>query len=354
MQRDDCILTQYDVRHKTRNCLTCLYLLSTLLLCVTHVFAADGSERPAHPNIGLGRFHVRILSLQNLLRPGSAANSLYDIRQNDLRVTASFGYGNVWNNERDVYLIDGEWAHGDVRIAYAISDTLEAGVMVPFSSRHGGFMDRTIESFHNSFGFENRGRDKAPRNDVRIERYQDGETTYSLTDSSIGINDIPIFLAWHVSRGNQTWPALILQPKITIPAGDQNQLEGLGKPSYGMAVILAKRMFQSDHYLFLEGDVSYSTADDLDGLTLHHYTASGTFGWEYRLSNRTSLLAQYNVSSGIAREYHEWSQDAHHLNIGFKRRIARSMLFEFSIQENLFRYKNSTDVGLHMAVTQLF
>ena len=321
------------------------------LLPVTIIRAEAPRE---HPNIGLGRFTVRMLSLQSMLRPGHAANSLYAIREGDVRVTAGISYANIWNREPDVYLVDGEWAFIDLRVSYAFRHNMEAGFYAPMSVRHGGFLDNYIEDFHDALGLQQQKRTQYPRNKSRIERYEDGKTVYSQYGSSAGINDIPLFLAWHLSRGDEHRPAVIIQPKLTIPVGDSDQLEGLDKPTFGLGLILAKRIADSRHFAFAEFDVSYNRQNQIEGLNLRRTIYSGTAGWEYRWSSRTSLLAQYNIMSGVARDYKEWSEDAHHLNIGFKRQLSTSLILEASMQENLFHYNNSADVGFHIALTALF
>ncbi|HMP89221.1 MAG TPA: DUF3187 family protein [Kiritimatiellia bacterium] len=326
---------------------TCVFIFNSSSL-------ADTASGNNGQNIGQGAFSVRILSLQHLLYPGSSHYPLNDLQKDDIRIGISIGHGNVWNNKTGYYIMDGEWTHVDFRFSLALSDKLEAGFILPVTSRNGGFLDSTIESFHNRLGFKNQGRENAPRNDIRVEYFKNGGSSISITDSSTGLSDIPVFVAWHITRGDNVMPAIILQPRITIPVGDRDQLEGLGKVTYGLAGIASKRIGKTDHLIFLIADSAYCSVDHIEQLELRNYFFTGTLGWEYQWSTKTSLLAQYSVSSGIVSKSKEWSDDAHHLNIGIKRRIAERTVLEFSIQENLFHYNNSADVGVHLALTHIF
>jgi len=305
-----------------------------------------------YENIGLGQFAVRSHSLQTMLRPGQVANSLYYIEPGDLHVTAGIGYANVWNYTTDKFKVDGEWGSIDVRLAYALNTKLEIGMNLPYSTRHGGFMDNSIEGFHDTFGFDNKGREHEPRDATSIEFYDDeGNTKFKAEGDSSGINDIPLFLVWHVSRGSETKPGIIIKPYVTIPAGDEDQLEGTGEPVYGISLMLAKRLGKSSHHVYAEADYSYSNKDTWDGFDVNENIFGGSLIWEYRWSSKTSVIAQYNVVSGIAKDYDEWTKDSHHVNVGLKKQISKNTTAEFSIQENMFHYNIGSDFGINAAVS---
>jgi len=305
-----------------------------------------------YTNIGLGQFSIRTHSLQTMLRPGQVPNSLYYIEPGDLNVTAGIGYANVWNFSADKFKVDGEWGSVDIRLAYALNKQVEAGVNLPFSTRQGGFFDDSIESFHDTFGFENNGREHEPKDATSIVFYdEEGNTTYETEGDSSGINDIPLFLVWHVSRGNETKPGVIIKPYVTIPAGDEDQLEGTGEPVYGISIMFAKRLGRSSHHLYAEADYSYSDKDAWAGFDMNENIYGGSLIWEYRWSSKTSFIAQYNVVSGIASDYDEWTQESHHINVGMKKQISKNMTAEISLQENLFHYNTSSDFGVNAAVS---
>jgi len=323
-----------------------------IILHASAAFARTESETTNdYKNIGLGQFSIRTHSLQTMLRPGQVPTSLYYIDPGDVNITAGIGYANVWNYTAEKFKVDGEWGNIDIRMAYALTERYEVGLNLPFSTRQGGFLDSSIESFHDTFGFKNKGRDKEPKDRASIEFYDDeGNTTFKTQGNSTGINDIPIFLVWHASKGTETKPAVIVKPYVTIPVGNEDELEGTGDPVYGISIMLAKRLGKSSHHMYAEAEYSYSNNDSWDGFDMNKSIFGGSLIWEFRWSSRTSLIAQYNVVSGIAKDYDEWTQEAHHINVGVKRKISENTYAEISLQENLFHYNTSSDVGINAAI----
>ncbi len=308
-----------------------------------------------YANIGLGYFSVRTHSLHNMLRPGQTPNSLYTIKKGDLHTTLAVGYANIWNSSTNKFLVDGEWGNLDVRLAYALSDHVEAGVNLPFSLRHGGYFDSAIDTFHEALHFEDQGRGNATPNETSISFFDPTQDSSFYTEgNSAGINDIPLFLVWHIREGDESHPAARLKTFVTLPVGDEDEVEGIGKPVIGTALMLAKRLGQSKHHLYGEIEYSYSTQDAWDGFELNQHGWGFTAIWEYRWSLRTSIIAQYNVVAGIAKDYDDWTKEAHHVNLGLKHQLAHDVQVEFSLQENVFNYNTSADVGANAAVSKKF
>ena len=52
-------------------------------------------------------------------------------------------------------------------------------------------------------------------------------------------------------------------------------------------------------------------------------------------------------------DYPEFSDSVNEVNVGLKHRIGRDMILEWSFQENLYPFNNSTDFGMHLGVTRL-
>jgi hypothetical protein len=317
--------------------------------------SVDAADAERDGNIGLGQFSVRTHSLHNMLRLGQTPNSLYVIEPGDIHATLAVGYANVWNSSTNKFLVDGEWGNLDVRLAYAVNDRIEMGINLPFSTRQGGFLDNTIDAFHERFRFESQGRGNAPENETAISFFDPTQdSTFLAEGSSTGINDIPLFLVWHASEGDASTPAIRLKTFVTLPVGDESELEGTGEPVIGTGLMAAKRLGTSKHHLYGEIEYSYSDQSRWDGFDLNQHMFGATVIWEYRWSHRTSIVTQYNVVSGIAKDYDEWTNESHHVNLGIKRQLNENVVVEISLQENIFHYNTSADIGINAAVSSVF
>ena len=306
------------------------------------------------PASSLGEFSGRSVTLHSLLRPHDFDHAASAPGRTNWSVAVSVGYGNIWATEPDRYTVDGEWMFTDVRISRGITETLEAGVFLPFSYRTSGFLDDEIEDFHDAFGLDQDRRDEFPRDRLNFYVDRESRALFDPDDSSYGINDIPVYLNWRVRRETDDAPSLVLQPRITLPAGDKEIAEGLGTASVGLALLTSKRLGTTAHRVHASIDASYADTDTWNGIPINETMYAGTFVWEYRWSGRTSLIAEYQVVSGLTDTDDNWSDPAHHITAGLKRRTARGLLLECGLQENLFTYNNSTDVALRFALSANF
>src|SRR5262245_2119005 len=66
------------------------------------------------------------------------------------------------------FLFDMELAELDVTMHYKFTDRIGGYLVLSGVNYSGGFLDGSIESFHDTFGFDNNGRPAVRRNDVNL------------------------------------------------------------------------------------------------------------------------------------------------------------------------------------------
>lgn len=303
-------------------------------------------------NIGLGHFPVQAFSPLSLLRP-SLFLAQMPVRPKGTWTTGlEASWGNFWNYHEGIYTIDGEFVRVAPRLSYAFLDQCEIGLSLPITGRMGGWADEVIEDFHKCFNFPNAGRDQFPRNRLLIEVINRSGEPDIIDKDSWGLNDLPVFLSFLLTRGTGFWPAVSGQLMVTIPVGDENELEGLGTPIFEVGTMLAKRLGSGPFVLYLGGSVSYCSKDEILGLPLQKTIFNGLTTLEYQCNDNLSLLAQYLISSPWIKNYYELSDPVNELNFGFKWLVADSFLLELSIMEDLFNFQNGTDIGIHLGLTK--
>jgi len=292
----------------------------------------------------VGYLTVRSLSPGHLLRPNTLVAGIPDDEQGKLKVAVMMDWGNVWNYEPDSVIVDSEWIITSVRASYTIAGGLEGVLVLPFSVRTGGIFDSVIEDFHTAVGLTNEGREDFPRNHSVVDIRSESGRLF-LDSESLGLGDVPVMLSWRLRGDRDTIGAL--HAGITLPTGDEAQLQGLGRPVVSAGLTVSRRVARSD---FLHGGLSagYCDKEQVAGVELRPENLSAMLCWEHRVGSRSSLLAQYSWSSPVAKDYFEFSEAAHELNIGYKRRVAQNAMFELSLTENLFILNNTTDVAVHM------
>ena len=282
---------------------------------------------------------LRPSSLFVLPIPGPAGSTWVDL---DLH------WANIWDYQRDHYLVDGEWIRSDVRLTYAAQDTTSVGIDIPIIGRTGGFADPLIEDFHKAFHLGNAHRDEFPQNRSSVIIYEEGVKHTIAEGDSWGIGDVAGFVAKRISDGTQILPAITLQGQISLPTGSKDQLRGMGAPAVAVGAIASKRLWSSPFILFGGPGYQYCTADELAGLELHKDEWSGLGGIAYQYSPSLSLIAQYLVSSPVAKDADEFSKPCHEVSVGFKVRMASHASLEFAVVENVAIFDNSADISAHL------
>jgi len=87
---------------------------------------------------------------------------------------------------------------------------------------------------------------------------------------------------------------------------------------------------------------------------MEDYEAKGLFTLEWEITEDFSLIGQYELSSGAAKNFRQFSKTVHEIHFGFKWHIAEGVVLEACATENLFYYNNSVDFGLHLGISKRF
>ncbi|MCX7819126.1 MAG: DUF3187 family protein [Kiritimatiellae bacterium] len=320
-----------------------------LFLALSATLAVVADEPP--PADGLGHLALRTVSPGHLLRPNVGYASTETLGAGRYALRAALTLGNVWLHRQDAYLMDGEWFAADVTLTRAVSENFRLSVGLPIIGRSGGVGDGAIEWFHRTVRIGNANREDFPRNRFRIRFTGPDGRTFEDDDESWGIGDVPVFATLvHRSRAARG-PVLFAHLGLTLPTGRQRRLEGLGNPLWGGSLLAFQRLGRSRWVVYGGGSFTHAPARRLAGIELRSEELSALTGVRFDLTDRTALLAQYLLTSPVARRYHTFSEPAHEVQLGVKHRLREGLVIEVALVENVFRFSNSADVGVHAALT---
>jgi len=295
------------------------------------------------------------MSMGHMLQPMPQILSHRPFLQGDWRVDIAVSWANIWNQDREAgYIVDGEWIYTSLGVTRRLNALTSAGMEIPVVGRTGGFADHSIEDFHQAFDFDDAHRSEYPRNRVLVEYPDRHGDTRRVEGDAWGVGDVRFFVVRQLMSCTRRRPSVGAQLTLSLPTGDEDELQGTGAIGVGAGLSLAQRLWSDQWRGYALAHYSYIGSDDMAGVPIRRSQFTGIVAVEYLATPRTSLLVQWLASSGLARNAGDFSDPIYELSAGWKHRVGRRSVLECALVENTFSYDNSMDFGMHLNWTFFF
>ena len=351
-------------------------VVAVLALSIASTTLASGVERNFY-----GLLRVRDLTPFGFLRLDMRPAHAIAIERGSFVIETELGYQNTWALSPEVerwltdresigrtelgpadlrairdlpgenYLVDFESAVLDVTLHYKFSDSMSAYLIANAVSYEGGFLDRTIESFHDEFGFSSFGRPATSRGDVNLiydlkssnVAFFEAPTHGGMTDPTVGVRytGMPLGQRWNVG----------FEAAVKVPVAGRRLLLSTGRTDWGVQASLQRR--GDRHALYANGALVYYAGASEPAPQEAQVIPTLILGYEYRWSERTNINLQGYVSkstySSKTTDLEELSGEKYQLTFGF-RHMRNDFLFTFAVTENLQNINNTPDIGFQFGV----
>jgi hypothetical protein len=249
------------------------------------------------------------------------------------------------------YLLDIETATFDLTLHYKIAPNWSAYGIVSAISYQGGFLDGTIESFHDAFGFSSFGRPAAARNQAALiydlkgvhVSFMEKPTDGGLTDPTIGVRYSGV-------QFSPNW-RLTLEGAVKIPVAGERLLLSTGRTDYGLQASLQRLGIRHAYYANV-ATVYYAGAREP---VPHDAQIIPTviLGYEFKWTAKTNLNIQAYISNSVyshkQTDLDELLGMKYEYSIGLRHRM-ENWLLSFGFTENVQNINNTPDVGFQIGV----
>ncbi len=241
--------------------------------------------------------------------------------------------------------LDYERAQLNLNFSYGINDDLSVGLLLPYISNSGGFLDGVIENWHDLFGLPQGGREEAPRDKFDIS-YRNSQTNLLVENTGSGIGDIALFLDKQliVSEGQK----LQMRAQLKLPTGDEDQLFGSG--GYGASLSLhgSKQLSEKWHSYGTLG-ISYLTEGDVLEDQQENIVGNAVLGMAWYPKPKLRITAQLDLNSQV---YQDTDLDALNgkagvLNISTAYRISDNTSLFLGFNEDVINKDAAPDFGIN-------
>lgn len=231
-------------------------------------------------------------------------------------------------------ILDGETARAALRARYGVSDNWTLGVEVPWVHHGGGFLDGFIIEWHDFWGFPQRGRDRAAKDEINFRYVRDGDTRIDLNSFVEGLGDIVVSAQRRLIRSSSS--AAALHAQVKLPTGDADKLTGSGAVDAGAGLEIAKRWRRRWHSSFRAGLAYLGEGDVLPELQ-RHWAGYGGLDVVWRPARALALRVQFDAHTSPYRDstLNELSQWSGLLTTGGTLYITRNTALDLSVVENV-------------------
>jgi hypothetical protein len=250
------------------------------------------------------------------------------------------------------YLLDLEQAVADVTLHYKFAEAWTAYATISVLSFQGGFLDGTIESFHDTFSFSTFGRPAVARNDLNAIFDLKGAQFVMLGElpTDGGLMDPVLGLRHAGFELSPRW-GLTLEGAVKIPVQGRRPLLSTGRTDFGIQASL--QWLGDRNALHASAAAVYYAGALIPAPHDEQLIPTFVLGYEFRLTERTNLNVQGYVSESVysseQTDLAELTARKYQYSLGIRHRID-SMLFSFALTENVHNVNNTPDVGFQIGV----
>lgn len=248
----------------------------------------------------------------------------------------------------DTFLFDAALSLAQFTLHYGLTDNWSLYGSLPYYRFGGGGLDRTIEDFHDTFGFDTFGRDWLPRNQVNGVVSLAGQRIV-LVDAApqSGLGDPIVGVRYHQRLDENDALSFELAHKFVIQ--DEKFFRTTGSDDTGFQV--SWHHFYDGVAMYLNASiVRIGSANPFPDKT-RHVLPQLNAAWEFRATETTNIVFQVNAQRSLFRDGTdpEISSNVYQASLGVRQRHA-GFVWSYALTENLVNFNNTADLGFHIGL----
>ena len=200
-------------------------------------------------------------------------------------------------DDSDSVIFDGETVRYSLALEYGWQQDWSLRLTVPWVSHGAGFLDSSINSWHNTFGLSDGGRAAFPQDQFRYQ-YSNASYEVSQFDEGDSMGDVRLELNRSLFQDADRAAALTLGYKAAT--GDTQHFTGSGAEDvFATLRYSAKELWQLPVSWHAQAGYTWVGTSKLLGPNQRHGLWFAGLGVDWRIAQRWSLLAQFDSHSGV-------------------------------------------------------
>lgn len=255
----------------------------------------------------------------------------------------------------DAFYIDGEVGLADLIVQRRLNPYWSTYLTLPYIRYGEGAFDSIIESFHDTFGFSQQGRDLVARDQFQLV-YRVGDVRFAQLnrEPNGGFGDPVIGIRYSLPEPRYGWDVVAeLAAKIAVDG--ERFLLSTGNNDYGMQVTVQRRLGSSGrHAVYLSGSaVYYDGGPEVPG-DESEIIPTLIAGYSFGVTPRTSVILQAYASRSVIQHstVDELTDNKYQLSLGLQSRT-RNVLWSAAFTENISNFSNTPDITLQLGLAYM-
>lgn len=251
------------------------------------------------------------------------------------------------------FLIDGEHQTTEFVVRHQVTPRWGLQVRLPVQWRGAGFMDGSIDWFHElgeTIGLRDNGRPLFRNDRFRVEGRDDAFNAISWSDEhGVGLGNVEVaaHFALRQPLRRSDWRVAVVG-RVGVPTGT-GPFE-TGSVDLGAQVVAARQLAPAwDLYGGVGG--TWFSDTTTDGLEYEAWRAHAFLALEWRFTTAWSLLVQTDVASRLVRNLAEYPAEQWYVHLALRADLGAGWQLEGGFTENISDQQSTVDFGAFLGLS---
>jgi uncharacterized protein DUF3187 len=254
----------------------------------------------------------------------------------------------------EAYFLDGELGLFDLTAHYRFTHHWGAYVTVPYLMFQNGFLDATIEGFHDLAGLDQEGRDLVERDRFFVLSKTNTGTVVQEEPPKDGFADPVVGVRYTLFPKPEKWN-MVFEGAAKIAFRDAQVFVSSGESDYGLQVSY-QRFFSKQALYFTASGIQFNGVDLPGFSTDSDLIPTAVGAWEFRMSPKVNGIVQLYASPSVVKDsaLEELSANKYLGSLGVQVHTNDGWLYRFALTENLVNFLNTADIAATLSIAKAF
>ncbi|HEX4824160.1 MAG TPA: DUF3187 family protein [Candidatus Polarisedimenticolaceae bacterium] len=253
----------------------------------------------------------------------------------------------------EAYIVDGELGVMDFNIHHRFTRHWGGYLTIPALTFQGGFLDGTIEGFHDLVGVGQEDRDLVARNQFFVVSKTKSGTLVFTSPPSNGLADPVLGARYSVVAEPERWN-VIVETAVKPVLREAKPYLSSGQTDYGVQV--SGQWFLRRQALYVSGSAVRFGGVRLEGVDHENlWVPTVTGAWEFGLGRGVNGIVQLYSSPSVVRntDLGELKATKYLTSLGIQG-LVKTWVWRLALTENLLTFENTADIAATLSVAKIF